>query len=332
MNTNKALITAVALVVSGFTLSAQDRPNPERPPGDAPRGERATNPTPQRPMATMFGQLDANHDGAIDSAEIDSLRKLDRNGDGKITPDEFRPAGQQEGDHRVEGERRNEAVPRAEGERRGPKPEGVRRDGDRPGTEGSRDMQRPHDERMGRDFRQDARSQGDERRREDPRRSEPRQAFRGDSRQGPMQGQFGEQRGEFRRPMPMGDPQQMGRPPFGREGRSPMPPQFNRPQGPGGDQRRGPEMNERKPMPPQGPQDDRRGGPQMRERKPMPPQFDKPMPPQGGQPQGSRGEHRGGPEMREQGHQPFPPQGPRGFGRDEQGERGPRPQPPQGPF
>ncbi len=304
MNTNKALITAVALVVSGFTLSAQDRPNPERPPGDAPRGERAPNPTPQRPMATMFGRLDANHDGAIDSAEIDALRKLDRNGDGKITPDEFRPAGQQEGARRVEGERRKEGSPRVEGERRGPSPEGVRRDGERPSPEGPRDMQRPHDERMRRDFRQDARSHGNEPRREDPRRFEPKQAFRGDGRQGPMQG-------EFRRPMPMGDPQPMGRPSFGQEGRNPMPPQFNRPQGPGGDQR---------------------GGPQMRDRKPMPPQFNRPMPPQGGQPQGPRGEHRGGQEMRGQGNQQFPPQGPRGFGRDEQGERGPRPQPPQGPF
>ncbi|HTI73112.1 MAG TPA: phospholipid-binding protein, partial [Candidatus Limnocylindria bacterium] len=39
--------------------------------------------------------LDLNHDGVIDADEIAqasaSLKKLDKNGDGKLTPDELRP-------------------------------------------------------------------------------------------------------------------------------------------------------------------------------------------------------------------------------------------------
>ncbi len=47
------------------------------------------------PLPPIFEILDANHDGVIDAAEIAnasaSLKKLDRNGDGKLTPDEYRP-------------------------------------------------------------------------------------------------------------------------------------------------------------------------------------------------------------------------------------------------
>jgi len=39
--------------------------------------------------------LDLNQDGTIDADEIakasESLKKLDKNGDGKLTPDEYRP-------------------------------------------------------------------------------------------------------------------------------------------------------------------------------------------------------------------------------------------------
>ena len=45
--------------------------------------------------------LDANHDGVIDADEIANasaaLRKLDKNGDGKLTMDELRPPRRQGG-------------------------------------------------------------------------------------------------------------------------------------------------------------------------------------------------------------------------------------------
>src|SRR5262249_28293836 len=48
------------------------------------------------PMPPVFNALDANNDGAIDAKEIENaaaaLRKFDKNGDGRLTPDEFRPA------------------------------------------------------------------------------------------------------------------------------------------------------------------------------------------------------------------------------------------------
>jgi hypothetical protein len=71
------------------------------PGGGGPRGNReghggapegAAHPRP--PIETA---LDANHDGVIDAQEISnasaSLRTLDKNGDGKLTRDELRPAG-----------------------------------------------------------------------------------------------------------------------------------------------------------------------------------------------------------------------------------------------
>lgn len=46
-------------------------------------------------MNPIIVALDLNRDGSIDAEEIakaaESLKKLDKNGDGKITPDEYRP-------------------------------------------------------------------------------------------------------------------------------------------------------------------------------------------------------------------------------------------------
>ncbi len=51
--------------------------------------------TGQRPRMPLIEALDPDQDGIIDAEEIakasESLKKLDRNGDGKLTPDEFRP-------------------------------------------------------------------------------------------------------------------------------------------------------------------------------------------------------------------------------------------------
>src|SRR5262245_41645301 len=53
-------------------------------------------PPPQVSGFAIFGALDTDHDNALSAAEIDGaaavLRQLDKNGDGRITADEF-PAG-----------------------------------------------------------------------------------------------------------------------------------------------------------------------------------------------------------------------------------------------
>jgi len=49
----------------------------------------------QHPVMPIIAALDLNKDGTIDSVEIakasESLKKLDKNGDGKLTPDEYLP-------------------------------------------------------------------------------------------------------------------------------------------------------------------------------------------------------------------------------------------------
>jgi hypothetical protein len=51
----------------------------------------------QRPVSPVIDALDLNRDGIIDVDEVakaaESLKKLDGNGDGKLTPDEYRPRG-----------------------------------------------------------------------------------------------------------------------------------------------------------------------------------------------------------------------------------------------
>ena len=74
---------------------------PTRPPGDA----RPPGPDGQRPRFVMplMQALDPSGDGTIDEKEIANataaLKKMDKNGDGKLTPDELRPS-------RPEGPRR----------------------------------------------------------------------------------------------------------------------------------------------------------------------------------------------------------------------------------
>lgn len=63
----------------------EGRPGEPRPPG---RG------MPPHPVTQA---IDTNSDGTLDAGELakagESLRKLDKNGDGALTPDEFRPSG-----------------------------------------------------------------------------------------------------------------------------------------------------------------------------------------------------------------------------------------------
>jgi hypothetical protein len=93
------LIGAIAATASGMILVAQegsgtppptqgDRPSDGSSQGGPGRGDR-----PPKPPLELA--LDANQDGTIDADEIanatTALKELDKNGDGKLTPDEYRP-------------------------------------------------------------------------------------------------------------------------------------------------------------------------------------------------------------------------------------------------
>jgi len=87
----KIIILALALGTSTCLLTAQDGnqgTDGQRPPGPGGMGG-------QRPINPILGALDLNKDGIIDADEIakasESLQKLDKNGDGKLTSDEYRP-------------------------------------------------------------------------------------------------------------------------------------------------------------------------------------------------------------------------------------------------
>lgn len=102
-----------------------------------------TKPGHHRPAPPLFTALDANQDGVIDATEIANasaaLKKLDKNGDGKLSPDEYRPPRPDgsvpraneprlEGRPRPDGpgspdmERRPDAPPKSEGPDRPPRP------------------------------------------------------------------------------------------------------------------------------------------------------------------------------------------------------------------
>lgn len=105
---------SVALTVSGASetpSSPSSGPgtgggSSERPDRPALRGDRALGP---------FSVFDTDHDGTLSAGEIadasGSLRKLDQNGDGKLTANELRPSrpprdrnGNGEGGGRGEGD------------------------------------------------------------------------------------------------------------------------------------------------------------------------------------------------------------------------------------
>jgi hypothetical protein len=89
MKTMLALAGLLALGATALVVNAQDNGGPQngnsqnRPPM---RGGRP-------PVPAIVAALDANHDGVIDATEIANasaaLKSLDKNGDGKLTPDEF---------------------------------------------------------------------------------------------------------------------------------------------------------------------------------------------------------------------------------------------------
>ena len=92
-------ITVLALIagLSGLSIIAQDAPPTNRPPG---RGQGGGEGGAMRRLPIMAA-LDTNSDGTIDATEIEqsskSLKTLDKNNDGKLTPEELRPSGRPPG-------------------------------------------------------------------------------------------------------------------------------------------------------------------------------------------------------------------------------------------
>jgi hypothetical protein len=128
--------TATKLLLLGATagasalLFAQDVPNNGQGPGQPGGGHRRM----RHPPIALIGALDANHDGVIDADEIanavEVLKKLDKNGDGKLTPDEFlgAPPGGPDGGPSQSGPDGQQG-PRGS---RGPRPDGQNGPGERP--------------------------------------------------------------------------------------------------------------------------------------------------------------------------------------------------------
>jgi hypothetical protein len=93
-------LMALGLLLPAVLTTAQDA-DPQRPPRGPRPPQREGGPPDgpgqpgQRPIPPLIAALDANHDGVIDADEIANapaaLRKLDKNGDGKLTMDELRP-------------------------------------------------------------------------------------------------------------------------------------------------------------------------------------------------------------------------------------------------
>jgi hypothetical protein len=93
-----------------------------RPPRPADAPEPPAD-APKRPHPPIFAALDTDGDGVISAAELAnaaaSLAKLDKNGDGKLTPDEFMgPRGEGRGP-------RGHGGPGGPGHGHGPHPDGA---------------------------------------------------------------------------------------------------------------------------------------------------------------------------------------------------------------
>ncbi len=121
MKTLPTLAAVATLTLASWPLHAQqDQPN--RPPAPPQREGQRQN-QPERGVPLFFRILDTNHDGAIDADEMahagEALRKLDRNGDGRLTPEDMQPQrdGQAPSEMRREGDaqRRPEAGQGARG-------------------------------------------------------------------------------------------------------------------------------------------------------------------------------------------------------------------------
>ncbi|HEV2694187.1 MAG TPA: EF-hand domain-containing protein [Verrucomicrobiae bacterium] len=95
MKTKMLLTLAAVLGALSLTAYAQDAGGPpEGAPGGGQGGHGGPGgPGGHRPLPAIINALDANHDGVIDADEIANasaaLKTLDKNGDGKLTRDEY---------------------------------------------------------------------------------------------------------------------------------------------------------------------------------------------------------------------------------------------------
>jgi hypothetical protein len=91
-----------ALIAASSSMSFAQGADQHPPDGRPGRPEAG-----RRPPPPIIAALDLNHDGVISADEIakapESLKKLDKNGDGQLTRDELRPP------HPPGGPRQNEA-------------------------------------------------------------------------------------------------------------------------------------------------------------------------------------------------------------------------------
>ena len=104
MKIKTSLTLAAVLGALSLTTYAQDGGGPPQDGSGGPGGPGGPGMGGRRhPIPAIVTALDANHDGIIDSNEIANasaaLKTLDKNGDGKLTPDEFmgKPPGRPPG-------------------------------------------------------------------------------------------------------------------------------------------------------------------------------------------------------------------------------------------
>ncbi len=121
------MILALTFALSAWTATAQPAGDPpeqgiDAPPAGAPHHGRHRPP----PDALLIKVLDANGDGIIDAQEIANapaaLLKLDKNGDGQLTPDEYLPPRPDRGTNAPPPEGGTNAPPRGRDGHRPPRP------------------------------------------------------------------------------------------------------------------------------------------------------------------------------------------------------------------
>jgi hypothetical protein len=104
-----ATITILAALIAGGTLMALAQ---GKPPGGGESDKPGGGERGHRPPPPIFEALDLNHDGIISADEIakasESLKKLDKNGDGQLTRDELRPPRPEGGHGKGDGKKPSE--------------------------------------------------------------------------------------------------------------------------------------------------------------------------------------------------------------------------------